>query len=284
MTSSRTLRNHNAKQYLDPLDNRGRCCDVVNVRVCIRGLPDCAIAYRHPCPIRDPSHHSFSHCPGHNSTGHDSSEDNDCADRDHHCRDHVSVHTDASAYADAYAHRRKVPGGSPLEVALIEEWIIAYINEAREAQGFHSLESDPVISDIARDHSASMTAAGILSTQINGDGPTDRALAAGYDCRADLGSGRYSQRVAESIAKHPRVQRWHGRTSLGVTTWSPSEYYEDAQQAAKGIVYDWMGDPESRDVLLAEKYRRAGAGVNEEETKGWGLETFYATVNFSACR
>ena len=93
----------------------------------------------------------------------------------HHCRDHVSVHTDASAYADA--HRRKVPGGSPLEVALIEEWIFAYINEAREAQGFHSLESDPVISDIARDHSASMTASGILSTQINGDGPTDRALA-----------------------------------------------------------------------------------------------------------
>ena len=65
----------------------------------------------------------------------------------------------------------RYPGGSPLEVALIEEWIIAYINEAREAQGFHPLESDPVISDIARDHSASITATGIFSTQINGDGP-----------------------------------------------------------------------------------------------------------------
>ena len=180
----------------------------------------------------------------------------------------------------------RYPGGGPLDVVLIEEWIIVYINEVREAQGLHPLEHAPAISGIAQGHSAIMAATKNFSTRIDGKGPSDRALAAGYDCRADLGGERYSQGLAENIAKHPRVQRWRGRTSLGITTWWPLEYYEDAQGTAKGIVDGWMGDPQSRDVLLAEKYRRVGVGVgaSEEETKGWDLETFYTTVNFSACK
>ena len=63
-------------------------------------------------------------------------------------------------------------------------------------------------------------------------------------------------------------------------------YYEDAQEAASHIVGNWVDGERSEDVILADKYRRVGLGVSisEEETMGWDLETFYATVNFSACR
>ena len=72
---------------------------------------------------------------------------------------------------------------------------------------------------------------------------------------------------------------------MGITVWRPEIYYEDAQEAASHIVDNWVDGERSEEVILAEKYRRVGVGVSvsEEETKGWDLETFYVTVDFSAC-
>ncbi len=180
----------------------------------------------------------------------------------------------------------KFPGGGPLDVALIEEWIILYINEVREAQGLGLLMHDPAISEVARGHSAAMAATGNFSTQLGRAEPNDSALATGYDCRADLGDGRYSQGSAEKIAKHPRVQRWIGVTRSGITLWQPETYDEDAREAATRIVDNWVISERPEEVILLEKYRWVGVGVSvsEEETNGWDLEIFYATVNFSACR
>ena len=106
-------------------------------------------------------------------------------------------------------------GGALLDPVQIEEWVLFYTNEAREGEGLGPLQHDVAISDIARAHSGNMATSGIFAHKIGGDGPTDRALAAGYDCRADVGGGRYTYGLSENITKHPRVQNWQGTTSWG---------------------------------------------------------------------
>ena len=180
------------------------------------------------------------------------------------------------------------PGEEPLDAALIEEWIIIYTNEAREERGLRPLQHDPAISDIARAHSKDMATTGIFSHRIGGSNPTDRALATGYDCRADLGGGRYSYGLAENIAKHPRVQHWQGTTTLGRAQWRPTAYHKDAQAAARGMVNGWMNSPGHKDNILNASYRRIGVGVSASvavaRERGWQEETFYGTQNFSSCR
>ena len=97
-------------------------------------------------------------------------------------------------------------GGARLDADDMERWIIEFTNRERTGAGLSPLSHDPAISDIARAHSTNMVESGMFSHRIDGDGPTDRALDAGYDCRADLGGGRYSYGLAENIAKHPKLK------------------------------------------------------------------------------
>ena len=85
---------------------------------------------------------------------------------------------------------------------MIEQWIFVFTNEERERHGKRPLELDPRISDIARFHSGNMVAQGMFAHDLDGKDPTDRALTAGYDCKAQwagevipLGSRRISPRV-----------------------------------------------------------------------------------------
>ena len=180
----------------------------------------------------------------------------------------------------------KFPGGSPLEVAQIEEWIIRITNEEREKAGLRPFEHDHAISDIARDHSEQMILRGFQHT-IGGKDPTDRALAVGYNCRAYRGDGSYSYGLSENITQHPRVLRWSG-TSSGWSgyRWRPASYYADAEAAARSMVRGWMRSPGHRANILDRDSRRIGVGVAVKlSTKyGWTVETFYGTQNFSGCR
>lgn len=178
------------------------------------------------------------------------------------------------------------PGGSPLEAAQIEEWIIRFTNEERAKVGLRTFKHDPAISDIARRHSEQMVSHG-LSHTIAGKGPTDRALAAGYDCRAYHGDGYYSYGLAENIAEHPRVQHWVGRSSgWSGYKWSPTTYYTDVESAARSLVRGWMNSPGHRANILDRDSHRIGVGVAIELSTehGWTLETFFATQNFSSCK
>ena len=116
-----------------------------------------------------------------------------------------------------------------------------------------------------------------LSHEIGGDGPTDRAMKAGYDCQADQGSGKYTYGLAENIAKEPRVLRWRGNEA--------TVFHSDSEAIAAAIVQRWMDSPRHRDNILTSGYRRIGVGASiEESTKyGYVAETVYATQNFSSC-
>ena len=93
----------------------------------------------------------------------------------------------------------------------IEKWVIHYTNEEREAADLKALIHDPSISDIARAHSEDMIQFR-FSHDINGRGPTDRAIAAGYSCRYYFADGSYTSTsgLAENIFEYPRVKMWLG--------------------------------------------------------------------------
>ncbi len=65
---------------------------------------------------------------------------------------------------------KKFPGGSPLEMASIEEWVIHLTNDERVKAGLRPFDHDPDISDIARKHSGQMVLHG-LQSHDKGQGP-----------------------------------------------------------------------------------------------------------------
>ena len=119
----------------------------------------------------------------------------------------------------------KYPGGAPLGAPSIEKWVIHYTNEEREAVGLRPLTHDLAISDISRAHSENMVHFGRLSHVIENRDPTNRALNAGYDCRAYKAGGSYTYGLSENLAKFPRVRSYSG------TRWSirPEAFYGDAK-------------------------------------------------------
>ena len=126
---------------------------------------------------------------------------------------------------------QKYAGGGPLNRGEIEEWVIEFTNEERISAGLQSLRHDAAISDIARSHSENMAKLGLMSHDIGGRDPTDRALTAGYNCRAYKGDGSYSYGLSENVAEHPRVTQWMG---LG-RSYRPVDYASDAEEAARGL-------------------------------------------------
>ena len=172
-------------------------------------------------------------------------------------------------------------GGAPLSRVEIERWVIEFTNQERIGAGLRPLRHDPAISNIARSHSENMARIDVLSHEIGGRDPTDRAIAAGYDCRANFGDGSYSYGLSENVAEHPRVTRWMGRASA----FHPADFDRDAEAMARGLVQGWMSSPGHRKNILDTDARRTGVGVAIQETPVYGYvsEFVFATQNFSAC-
>ena len=177
---------------------------------------------------------------------------------------------------------QKYAGGSPLNRGEIERWVIEFTNEERVGAGLQPLHHDAAISDIARSHSEDMARLGLMSHDIGGRDPTDRAMTAGYNCRAYRGDGSYSYGLSENVAEHPRVTQWMG---LGMS-YRPVDYDHGAEEAARGLVQGWMSSPGHRENILDRDSRRIGVGIAIQEAPEYGYvsETIYATQNFSACK
>ena len=94
--------------------------------------------------------------------------------------------------ASGATNLQKHAGGSPVNPGEIEKWVIEFTNEERTSAGLQPLRHAAAISDIARSHSENMAMLGLMSHDIGGKDPTDRAMTAGYDCRAYRGDGSYS--------------------------------------------------------------------------------------------
>ena len=195
----------------------------------------------------------------------------------------ISESTDAKARKTNLLGHKYV-NGRLLVPAVIEEWIIVFTNEERVRAGLQPLVHDGAISRIARGHSRFMASTGLLEHELEGRDPTDRAMAAGYNCRVYNDDGSYSYGLSENIAKHPRVAQWTG-TAFPGSSFRPTIYAEDDQAMARGLVDGWMDSPGHRRNILDEELHRIGVGVSvvETEERGYVSETVYATQNFSGC-
>ena len=143
-------------------------------------------------------------------------------------------------------------------IAEIESEIVAITNQERRSVGRRSLKRDKAIDVIARRHSDNMLAQGQLEHELDGRDSNDRARAAGYNCRRDLGGGRYTFGLAENISYR-------------------SPYGTAPSRVAAEIVAGWMSSPGHRENILDRESARIGVGVAVN-----GRE-IYATQNFSPC-
>ena len=197
----------------------------------------------------------------------------------------IPVETTSTASVQAEpvaASSQKYAGRNPLNRGQIERWVIEFTNEERIGAGLQPLRHDAAISDIARSHSENMARLGLLSHDIGGSDPTDRAMTAGYNCRAYSGDGSYTYGLSENVAEHPRATQWMGRGR----SYHPVDYSRDAEDMARELVQGWMSSPGHRENILDRDARRTGVGVAIQESPEYGYtsETVYATQNFSACK
>lgn len=152
------------------------------------------------------------------------------------------------------------------DVPALELKIVEYTNERRMSAGLEPLVHDVVLSDIARSHSENMSRLG-LSHDLEGKGPSDRAIGGGHGCR----------RVSENIMLYPlnRGEWWGLDTAVGAV--------------AFGHVASWMGSLGHKENLLDEGVRRIGVGVAMLENAvdpgtGWRGRVLFTTQMFSPCR
>ena len=180
----------------------------------------------------------------------------------------------------------KVPGGTLLDAVDIYTAVIRYTNEARVASGLSPLLEDVSISKIAFIHSANMAVSGVLSHTLRGQDPTDRALTAGYDCKAYRGDGSYTYGLSENIYQSPRIRLWTSWTLAGVVTRTePTQFIRSSEEMARALVTGWMNSPGHRANILDPYAARIGVGIYIQQSMehGYISETIWATQNFSDC-
>jgi len=137
------------------------------------------------------------------------------------------------------------PLGDDLDPPGVEHHLGERTNEERRGAGVGALERDPDVAAVARAHSRDMRDRGYVNhTDPDGDGPGDRAAAAGIDCAA-----------SENIYQAPRGALATSERAL-----------------ADHVVRAWLDSPGHRETLLADRYSRQGAGV------AVGEDAVYVTV------
>jgi len=147
-------------------------------------------------------------------------------------------------------------GQEAADLIAIEQAVFALTNQERQQQGLSALQWDPALASVARGHSQEMAATNFFShTNPAGQDPTERAVAAGYPVRRDLGGMRYSIGIAENIDKMP-TGNVVGHGYVG----------NDPQNIARAMVQAWMNSQGHRENILNAQYARIGVGVAYDGT------------------
>ena len=154
---------------------------------------------------------------------------------------------------------------SSANTGAIEQAVVSLTNQERQTKGLPALQWDGALASIARAHSQDMAANSFMShTNLRGQDPTARAVAAGYDVRRSLGGGYYTTGIGENIDMMPTGNViGHGYVN------------NDPQSVAQAMVQAWMNSPGHRENILRTQYARIGVGVAYD-----GTLYYYGTQNF----
>ncbi len=145
----------------------------------------------------------------------------------------------------------------------IEKLIFMQINQVREDNGLNKLSWDPLLAQLARDHSYDMALNGYTNhTNLFGDGPTERAEKLGIRTRIRVGNKIYTG-VSENIGFMPQgiVQ------DVGVLI--------TPEDLSWGMIYRWMLSEPHKDNILEDDLSYTGVGVAYD-----GRGNYYITQDF----
>ena len=131
------------------------------------------------------------------------------------------------------------------------------VNRIRREHGLNAMKWNPGLSPVAFGHSRDMARRRFFAhTNPSGEGPHERYVRAGYQCRVPMGEGRFLT-AGENIFSGHRVRKWRvwpdGRKT-------PYEYSTLAAQADR-VVVGWMNSPPHRENLLKPAWRTEAIGV-----------------------
>lgn len=145
----------------------------------------------------------------------------------------------------------------------IEKLVFDKINSVRAEEGLLPLKWDPLLAEMAREHSLDMIQYNYFNhTNLLGQGPSDRAKLLGIKTRIETEDKIYIG-VSENIGLMPRgiVQ------DVGVLITD--------EDLAWGMIYRWMISPPHRDNILNDEHFFTGVGVAYD-----GIGSYYLTQNF----
>jgi|GEM_PF-1526124 len=130
------------------------------------------------------------------------------------------------------------------------------INIERQKYGLSPLIYDLELGEIALAHSQDMATRGYFShDNLGGDGPTERAIKAGYTVHKELGGGWYSDGIAENIFQNNLY------SSVTYINGIPMHDWNDQNEIALSTVFGWMNSPGHRQNILDSSYDKEGIGV-----------------------
>jgi len=168
----------------------------------------------------------------------------------------------AKSSAEAYEASIPEPGFNS-QTYEVETLIFQKVNEERGMQGLPKLIWDPMLADIARQHSLDMAKESYFShDNPEGQGPTERAEDAGIETIKQQGYV-YQVGVAENIGMMP-TGNVEGYGYVG----SP-------ETVADAMMEGWMDSPGHRGNILDSTYGVIGVGVAYD-----GFSTYYLTQDF----
>jgi len=152
-----------------------------------------------------------------------------------------------------------IPSINPKPVININELeteIHNLINNERQKSGVAALKYDTKLANIARAHSQDMAARNYFSHYTpEGDGPTERAIKAGYSVHKELGGGYYSEGIAENIFQNNLYDTVTYYNGIPVYDWNSQS------EIASSTVNGWMNSPGHRQNILNSDYDNEGIGV-----------------------
>lgn len=159
------------------------------------------------------------------------------------------------------ADRNAVPAEAPPpDLDALPELVHRTANDARQSSGRPALAWSDALAAVAEAHSRDMAARGYFAHDSpEGATPSDRALAAGIECRVDVGGGRSRVGVAENLFQITRYEHVRTRT-VGDQTTRMVDWFTPAE-IAREVIDGWLDSSGHRRNLLDDVSTQHGIGI-----------------------
>ncbi len=149
---------------------------------------------------------------------------------------------------------------SDLDLEALEERVHELVNLEREEKKIAPLSWQPRLVELARSHSADMALRNFVD-HINPEGqdPTDRAIAAKFECKVKSFKGVFPTGIGENIFMSYLYENIEIVTTNGVE--KRTYNWKSFEDMAQEIVKNWMNSQGHKENILRQDYHYEGIGI-----------------------